>query len=57
MEGRGTELEPPGALKFYGFTVTITTPCDATGAENLPVNFPRSFFCQRSRTAADTLAG
>ena len=50
-------VRPITVLEFYGFTVTITTPCDATGAENLPVNFPSSFFCHRSRTVADALAG
>src|SRR5438445_13024290 len=38
--------------KDYGFTVTITTPCEATGVENFSVSFPRSLCCQRSRTAA-----
>ena len=44
-------------LRLYGFTVTITTPCDATAAENFPVNFPRSLCCHRSRTAALMLLG
>ena len=41
----------------YGFSVTITTPCDGTVAENFPVNFPRSFFCHKSRTDTDICAG
>lgn len=36
----------------YGLTVTITTPCDATVAENFPVNVPKSLCAHRSRTAA-----
>ena len=41
----------------YGFTVTITTPCDGTLAENFAVDFPRSFFCHKSRTEADRFGG
>ncbi len=41
----------PGA-KRYGLTVTITTPCDTTGAENFPVNLPKSLCAHKSRTAA-----
>src|ERR1700687_1704711 len=39
-------------LLLYGFTVTITTPCDATGVVNLPVTFPKSLCCHKSRTEA-----
>ena len=41
----------------YGFTTTITTPCDATFAENFPVDFPKSFLSHRSRTEADSASG
>src|SRR5581483_11307870 len=42
---------------LHGFTVTITTPCDATVAVNFPVNRPRSLCCHKSRTAAEKCSG
>ena len=47
-------IGPAGGRRYttQGATLTITTECGATGAENFPLNCPRSFACQRSRTLA-----
>ncbi len=49
-------LRPPrtraSGVTRYGLTVTITTPCDSTGTENFPVNFPKSWCAHKSRIAA-----
>ena len=42
---------------IYGFTVIMTIPCDSTGAENFPVDFPKSLCAHNSRTAALKWAG
>src|SRR5215472_17838028 len=43
--------------QVYGFTVTTTTSWEGTFAENLPANFPRSLWAQRSRMLAERCSG
>jgi hypothetical protein len=45
------------AQSVHGATLIMTTPWEATLALNEPVNLPKSFFCQRSRTDAERCAG
>src|SRR6266436_1444835 len=45
------------AAALYGVTFTTIVSCEPTFAENLPINFPKSFPAQRCRTLADRCSG